>query len=101
MFYEFLLENRKIIYSSNLIENLNGKIRKCTENKLSFLIADAVMFPIDIETVYLPVREAAQKRTMSVRNWDVILNQFLTTYETRADFKKPNSCYFKRTYLEE
>ncbi|MBL6448815.1 transposase [Fulvivirga sp. 29W222] len=34
-FFEFHLEIRKIIYTTNLIENLNGKIRKYT--KTSFL----------------------------------------------------------------
>ena len=36
VFYDFPLEIRKIIYTTNLIENLNGKIRKYTKNKLSF-----------------------------------------------------------------
>lgn len=36
VFFEFPLEIRKIIYTTNLIENLNGKIRKYTKNKLSF-----------------------------------------------------------------
>ncbi|KAA6305013.1 hypothetical protein EZS27_043336, partial [termite gut metagenome] len=35
-FFDFPLEIRKIIYTTNLIENLNGKIRKYTKNKLSF-----------------------------------------------------------------
>ncbi len=36
VFFEFPLEIRKVIYTTNLIENLNGKIRKYTKNKLSF-----------------------------------------------------------------
>ena len=43
VFYEFPLEIRRIIYTTNLIENLNGKIRKYTKNKLSFPTDDAVM----------------------------------------------------------
>jgi len=38
LFFEFSVEIRKIIYTSNLIENLNDKIRKYTKNKLSFPI---------------------------------------------------------------
>ncbi|MHA8070272.1 IS256 family transposase, partial [Aquirufa ecclesiirivi] len=34
VFFDFPLEIRKIIYTTNLIENLNGKIRKYTKNKL-------------------------------------------------------------------
>nr|WP_209319625.1 transposase [Ancylomarina longa] len=40
---EFPLEIRKIIYTTNLIENLNGKIRKYTKNNLSFPSNEAVM----------------------------------------------------------
>ena len=36
VFFQFPLEIRKIIYTTNLIENLNGKIRKYTKSKLSF-----------------------------------------------------------------
>ena len=38
---------------SNLIENLNGKIRKYTKNKLSFPTDEAVL-----KSVYLALREA-------------------------------------------
>ena len=78
-FFEFPLEIRKIIYTTNLIENLNGKIRKYTKNKLSFPTDDAVM-----KSVYLAVREATKKWTMPIRNWGVILNQFLTIFEQRV-----------------
>ena len=36
VFFDFPIEIRKIIYTTNLIENLNGKIRKYTKNKLLF-----------------------------------------------------------------
>jgi transposase-like protein len=42
-FFDFPMEIRKIIYTSNLIENLNGKIRKYTKNNLSFPTDEAVM----------------------------------------------------------
>jgi len=79
VFFEFPLEIRKIIYTTNLIENLNGKIRKYTKNKLSFPTDEAVM-----KSVYLAVREATKKWSMPIRNWGIILNQFLTIYEKRV-----------------
>ena len=79
VFYEFPLEIRKIIYTTNLIENLNGKIRKYTKNKLSFPTDDAVM-----KSVYLAIREATKKWSMPIRDWGIILNQFLTIYEKRV-----------------
>lgn len=79
VFFEFPVEIRKIIYTTNLIENLNGKIRKYTKNKLSFPTDEAVM-----KSVYLALREATKKWTMPVRNWGIILNQFLTIYEKKV-----------------
>ena len=79
VFFEFPLEIRKIIYTTNLIENLNGKIRKYTKNKLSFPTDEAVM-----KSVYLATREATKKCSMPIRNWGIILNQFLTIYEKRV-----------------
>ena len=79
IFFEFPLEIRKIIYTTNLIENLNGKIRKYTKNKLSFPTDEAVM-----KSVYLATREATKKWSMPIRNWGIILNQFLTIYEKRV-----------------
>lgn len=79
VFFEFPLEIRKIIYTTNLIENLNEKIRKYTKNKLSFPTDQAVM-----KSVYLATREATKKWNMPIRNWGVILNQFLIIFENRV-----------------
>lgn len=78
-FFDFPVEIRQIIYTTNLIENLNGKIRKYTKNKLSFPNDEAV-----IKSVYLALREASKKWTMPIRNWGMILNQFLTIFEKRV-----------------
>ena len=79
VFFDFPVEIRQIIYTTNLIENLNGKIRKYTKNKLSFPNDDAVM-----KSVYLALREASKKWTMPIRNWGMILNQFLTIFGNRV-----------------
>ncbi|MCG2780995.1 MAG: IS256 family transposase [Weeksellaceae bacterium] len=78
VFLEFPLEIRKIIYTTNLIENLNGKIRKYTKNKMSFPTDDAVM-----KSVYLALREATKKWTMPIQNWGIVLNQFMLIFEER------------------
>ena len=79
VFFEFPLEIRKIIYTTNLIENLNGKIRKYTKNKLSFPTDEAVL-----KSVYLALREATKKWSMPIQNWGIILNQFLTLFGNRV-----------------
>ena len=79
VFFEYPVEIRKVIYTTNLIENLNGKIRKYTKNKLSFPTDDSVM-----KSVYLAVREATKKWSMPIRHWGIILNQFLIIYKERV-----------------
>lgn len=79
VFFDFPLEIRRIIYTTNLIENLNGKIRKYTKNKLSFPTDEAVL-----KSVFLALREATKKWSMPVQNWGLILNQFLTLFEKRV-----------------
>lgn len=80
-FLAFPLEIRKIIYTTNIIENLNGKIRKYTKNKLSYPTDEAVM-----KSVFLAVNEATKKWTMPIRDWGTILNQFMIMFENRLKF---------------
>lgn len=79
-FYDFPLEIRKIIYTTNLIENLNGKIRKYTKNKLSFPTDDALK-----KSVYLAISEIEKKWTQPVHNWGIIFNQFLVIFDERVN----------------
>ena len=78
VFFDFPLEIRKIIYTTNLIENLNGKIRKYTKNKMSFPTDDAVL-----KSTFLAVQEATKKWTMPIRDWGTILNQFMIIFEDK------------------
>ncbi len=78
LFFEFPLEIHKIIYTTNLIENLNGKIRKYTKNKMSFPTDDTVL-----KSVYLALKEATKKWSMPIQNWGIVLNQFMFIFEER------------------
>ena len=77
-FLDFPLEIRKIIYTTNTIESLNGKIRKYTKNKLSYPTDEAVL-----KSVFLAVQEATKKWTMPIRDWGMIINQFMIIFEDR------------------
>jgi transposase-like protein len=57
-FFEFPLEIRKMIYTTNIIENLNGKIRKYTKTKMLFPDDQSV-----IKAVFLALREITRKWT--------------------------------------
>ena len=77
-FFDFPLDIRKIIYTTNVIENLNGKIRKYTKTKLSYPNDDAVK-----KSVYLAICEIERKWTLPVRNWGIVFNQFMAIFGDR------------------
>lgn len=74
-FFDFPPEIRKIIYTTNLIENLNGKIRKYTKNKMAFPTDEALK-----KSVFLSLMQISGKWTQPI-NWGFILNQFLAIFE--------------------
>ena len=78
-FFDYPVEIRKIIYTTNLIENLNSKIRKYTKAKLSFPNDDAVK-----KSVYLAISEIEKKWTMPIQNWAIVLNQFISIFDSRV-----------------
>ncbi len=78
-FFDYTVEIRTLIYTTNIIENLNGKIRKYTNNKLSFPDDQAV-----VKSVYLALREITKKWTRPLPNWPLIMTQFLTIFEGRC-----------------
>ena len=95
VFFQFPLEIRKIIYTTNLIENLNGKIRKYTKSKLSFPSDDAVK-----KTVYLSLMEIEKKWTQPIHNWGLIMNQFIIILKQNPNIRtnlqlNPVSIYTK------
>lgn len=81
VFFDFPLEIRRIIYTTNLIENLNGKIRKYTKGKGAFPDDGSVR-----KAVFLALREITKKWTQPQRNWGLIMNQFVTLYPERCRF---------------
>lgn len=79
VFFDFPIEIRKIIYTTNLIENLNGKVRKYTKNKMVFPTDESLK-----KSVYLSLMQISNKWTQPIHNWGVILNQFLAIFEKRV-----------------
>lgn len=78
-YFDFPLEIRKMIYTTNIIENVNRGIRKYTKTK--------VQFPDDMaaqKAVFLAIRNLEQKWTMPIRNWGYVVQQFLTIFEKRC-----------------
>jgi len=78
-FLDFPLEIRTMIYTTNIIENLNGKIRKYTKAKMSFPDDASVL-----KAVFLALREITRKWTFPVRNWSLVINQFILIFGERC-----------------
>ena len=79
VFYEFPAEIRKMIYTTNIIENLNRVIRKYTKGKTVFPSDDAVQ-----KAVFLAVEHISKKWSMPVRHWQKILAQFAILYPDKV-----------------
>jgi putative transposase len=78
-YFDFPVEIRKIIYTTNAIESLNSVIRKYTKTKN--------VFPDDqsaLKSVFLAVCNIRRKWTQPIRNWGMILNQFIIKFEARC-----------------
>lgn len=78
-YFDFPLEIRKIIYTTNTIENLNRGIRKYTKTKVQFTDDQAAQ-----KAVYLAIMNIQKKWNMPIQNWGYILHQFLTIFENRC-----------------
>ena len=78
-YFDYPLEIRKIIYTTNTIENLNRGIRKYTKTKVQFTDDLAAQ-----KAVYLAIMNIEKKWSMPIQNWGYILQQFLTTFDTRC-----------------
>ncbi len=78
-YFDFPLEIRKIIYTTNTIENLNRGIRKYTKTKVQFTDDQAAQ-----KAVYLAITNIEKKWNMPIQNWGYILHQFLTIFENRC-----------------
>jgi putative transposase len=78
-YFEFPLELRKIIYTTNTIENLNRGIRKYTKTKTQFPSEDAAT-----KSIYLAIENIQKNWTGTIHGWKLIQQQFLTIFEKRC-----------------
>ena len=78
-FFDYPLEIRKIVYTTNVIESLNRGIRKYTKTKSVFPHDQAAL-----KAVYLAIANIEKKWTLPIRDWGMILQQFLIKFEDRC-----------------
>lgn len=78
-YFDYPLEIRKIIYTTNTIENLNRGIRKYTKTKVQFVDDQAAA-----KAVYLAILNIEKKWSMPIQNRGLVLHQFLTIFDQRC-----------------
>jgi transposase-like protein len=78
-YFDFPVEIRKIIYTTNTIENLNRGIRKYVKTKVQFPDDQAAE-----KAVFLAIMNIEKKWSMTLQNWGLVLHQFATIFENRC-----------------
>lgn len=70
---------RRIIYTTNVVENFNRQLRKVTKTKSAFVSDDAML-----KQLYLVTMQVTDKWTMPIRDWGSILMQLMIYFGDRA-----------------
>jgi putative transposase len=78
-FVSYPYDIRIAIYTTSAIESLNIVIRKAVNKRKPFLSDDSSK-----KIIYLAVREASKKWTMTIRNWPAAMSRFMIEFEERV-----------------
>lgn len=80
--FKYPEEIKKIIYTTNSMENFNRQLRKVTKTKGAFVSDDALL-----KQLYLTTMQITEKWTMPIRDWCVILDQLTIYFGERVTLK--------------
>lgn len=78
VYFKYPPEIRKIIYTTNAIENFNRGLRKFTKTKAAWPTEDALL-----KAIYLSICNLTKKWTGKIQGWGQILDQFQIYFEGR------------------
>lgn len=78
--FKYPPEIRKLIYTTNAIENFNRQLRKVTKTKSAFVSDDALM-----KILYLTTMQIVDKWTMPIRDWGIILDNLMIFFGDRVN----------------
>jgi len=79
-FFKYPMEMRRLIYTTNAVEGFHRMLRKFTKTKTNFPTDDALK-----KSIYLSVREISRKWYNPIKDWGIIIGQFLIFYEGRLE----------------
>lgn len=77
--FKYPPEMRKLIYTTNAIENFNRQLRKVTKTKSAFVSDDALM-----KILYLTTMGIIDKWTMPIKEWGAILDNLMIFFGDRV-----------------
>lgn len=77
-FFAFPPAVRRVIYSTNAIENINSQLRKIIKTRGHFPSDDAAA-----KLIWLALRNITAKWSRSAHDWKQAMNQFAILYEDR------------------
>lgn len=78
-FFQYPEPIRRVMYTTNLIEGFNRRIRKVTKTKGAFVSETALL-----KLVFLIIRETSKKRSSAYDNWGQIASQLFIIFGERA-----------------
>ncbi|EJP24130.1 transposase, mutator-like family protein, partial [Peptostreptococcaceae bacterium AS15] len=77
-YFKYPQEMRRLIYTTNAMENFNRQLRKVTKSK--------TIYPNDyslMKSLYLAMADASSKWKSRIRNWDMVIAQLSIYFEGR------------------
>jgi putative transposase len=77
--FKYPPEIRKLIYTTNAIENFNRQLRKVTKTKSAFVSDDTLM-----KILYLATMSIVDKWTTPVKEWGMILDNLMIYFGDRV-----------------
>jgi len=81
--FKYSPEIRKMIYTTNAIENFNRQLRKTTKTKSAFVSDDAAL-----KLLYLTTMNVIEKWTMPLRDWGTIIANLAIHFGDRVRVSK-------------
>jgi len=77
-FFKFPEKLRRLIYTTNAVEGFHRMLRKFTKTKTNFPTDDSLK-----KSIYLSIKEISKKWYQPIRNWGIIVGQFIMFYDDR------------------
>ncbi len=77
-YFDLPLEIRKVIYTTNTIENMNRGIRKYTKTKIQFVDKQSAT-----KAIFLAIQNIEKSWQKPIQNWGYILHQFIIIFAER------------------